>query len=340
MAKYTIRDIAHYCNVSISTVSRAINNDPTINKETRDRILDVVEKFNYVPNNSARNLKMSESNTVALLVKGLHNPFFQGMFDLFENGLKKKGYDFLLYTVLEDQNEFEMGLQIAKEKRLKGVIFLGGKLEKSEYAKELSVPFVLCSVPVRAGAGEGLPIVSIDDEKESYRVVDYLIKKGHKRIAIITGKHRDMAVGSIRLSGYRKAFLDNGIQPDEALIRYMRDDLPEYSEENGYMTMKELLDSGASFSAVFVISDRTTIGAYKAIYDAGKRIPEDYSVVGFDGIEMTKYMYPALTTMVQPVETMVSSSIDLLMRQIAGEDVGKKELYEATLIERESVKKL
>ena len=94
MAAMTIRDIARLCNVSISTVSRAINNDPSINEKTRERVMSVVRKFNYIPNNSARNLKMTESNTVALIVKGVNNPFFQGMFPYFQKELVENGYDY------------------------------------------------------------------------------------------------------------------------------------------------------------------------------------------------------------------------------------------------------
>ena len=341
MAQLTIKDIARICQVSISTVSRAINDDPTINPVTRERILKVVREYHYVPNNSARQLKMTESNTIALVIKGIHNPFFLSMLPVFEDELQEKGYEFFLHAVGEDQDEYQAGVRLAKEKRLKGIIFLGGKTSDPEAALgQLDIPHVLCSVAIDTQSRTAdCPAVSIDDEKEAFRMVDYLCGMGHRRIAIITGKASDRTVGLLRLEGYRRALAAHDIPFDPGLVCHMEENLPEYSEENGYVTAGKLLKSGKDFTALFVISDRTAIGVYKAIYDAGKRIPEDYSVAGFDGISICRYMYPALTTMVQPVEKMVRSSIELLMAQIRGERAEGQQIYEAALEERESVRK-
>ena len=342
MANITIKDIAKICGVGISTVSRAINDDPGINKETRKRILKVIEEYNYVPNNSARNLKMTESNTVALLIKGIDNQFFQGMLKIFEEELKKIEYTFLLHAVGEHQDEAGVAVELAKEKRLKGIIFLGGQIDYPEKKlKGIGIPYVLCTVAVNMLAPKRQCLsVAINDEKESYRAVDYLCKKGHKRIAIISGRDNDQAVGAMRLKGYRKALKDNGIEVDENLIRYMKHEIPEYSIANGYAVTKELLKSDISFTAIYAISDLTAFGAYKAILESGKRIPEDYSVMGFDGIEMAQYFHPSLTTMVQPCEKMVKASIKLLMDAIHADNESKQLIFEANLCERDSVREL
>lgn len=342
MSNLTIKDIAKICGVGISTVSRAINDDPGINKDTRKRILKVIEEYGYVPNNSARNLKKTDSNTIALLIKGIDNQFFQGMLKIFEEELNKLEYTFLLHAVGEDQDDASVAVELAKEKRLKGIIFLGGQMDYPEdKLNGIGIPYVLCTVAVNMMAPKRkCSSVSIDDEKESYRVVDYLCKKGHKRIAMISGRNADQAVGGLRLKGYRKAMKDNGIETDEQLIRYMRYDIPEYSVANGYAVTKELLESGVDFTAIYAISDLTAFGAYKAILEAGKKIPEDYSVMGFDGIETSKYFHPSLTTMVQPCEKMVKSSIQLLMDAINGNDERKQLIFEADLCERDSVKEL
>lgn len=342
MSNLTIKDIAKICGVGISTVSRAINDDPGINKDTRKRILKVIDEYGYVPNNSARNLKKTDSNTIALLMKGIDNQFFQGMLKIFEEELNKLEYTFLLHAVGEDQDDASVAVELAKEKKLKGIIFLGGQMDSPEDKLEgIGIPYVLCTVAVNMMAPKRkCSSVSIDDEKESYRVVDYLCKKGHKRIAMISGRSEDQAVGGLRLKGYRKALEDNGIEVDEELIRYMKYDIPEYSVANGYAVTKELLKSGVDFTAVYAISDLTAFGAYKAILEAGEKIPEDYSVIGFDGIETSKYFHPSLTTMVQPCEKMVKSSIQLLMDAINGNDEKKQLIFEADLCERDSVKEL
>lgn len=342
MAALTIKDIAKICNVGISTVSRAINDDPGINKDTRERILKVIEEYHYVPNNSARNLKMNESNTIALLIKGIDNQFFQGMLKIFEEELKKLEYSFFIHAVGEEQDDASVAVELAKEKRLKGIIFLGGLMDyPEETLKTMGIPYVLCTVAINRDAPKrNCSSVSIDDEKESYLAVDYLIKKGHKRIAMITAREGDNSVGRIRLEGYEKALKDNGIEYDSKLVRFMREDIPEYTVANGYAVTKDLLNEGMDFTALYTISDLTAFGAYKAISEAGKQIPDDYSVLGFDGLEMTNYFIPTLTTMEQPCEELVKSSIELLMDAINGNKENKQVVLDAKLMERDSVKEL
>lgn len=325
--------------MGISTVSRAMNDDPRINKNTKERILKVIEEYHYVPNNSARNLKMTESNTIALLIKGIDNQFFQAMLKIYEEELKKMEYTVLIHAVGEEQDDASVAIELAKEKRLKGIIFLGGLMNYPEQEMEMiGIPYVLCTVASDINRPkQNCLSVSIDDEKESYKAVDYLCKMGHKRIAIITGRKTDFAIGGLRLKGYQRALEDNGIAYDPELVRYMKMDIPEYSAANGYEVAKELLESGLEFTAIYVISDLTAFGAYKAIFDAGKRIPEDYSVMGFDGLEVTKYYYPSLTTIVQPSSQMVKCSIELLMDAIAGKEEKRQLIMDATLLERDSV---
>lgn len=343
METITIKDIARICNVSISTVSRAMNNDPGISDRTKARVLKVVKKYNYIPNNSARNLKMAGSNTVALLIKGIDNPFFHKMYPLFLRGLEAEGYEFMLHMITEKEDEAHVVEEIAKEKRLKGVILLGGLIPNPEdLLARMQVPMVICSATARSQKDDGChcSAVNVNDVDASRRVVDFLYQKGHRKIAMITGRRSDTTVGRLRLAGYRQALEEHGIPFDPDLVGYMRDDLPEYSEANGYAVTRELLESGKDFTAVFAISDRLAFGVYKAIYDAGKSVPDDYSVVGFDGIEQTEYMTPPLTTMIQPVETMVQSCIQLLMQQLRGNHEYETRIFDAELCARASVRQL
>lgn len=338
MANLTIKDIAKICGVGTSTVSRAMNDDAGINAATKERILKVVKEFNYVPNNSARNLKVSDTNTIGVMVKGRNNRFFQGMYTFIEQELQKVGYDFTLKEISWDDNNITQTVEMVKSQRLKGMIFLGGMIEDLERFREhLEIPYVFCTVATDF-KDKNCNLVAIDDEKESYKIVDYLIKKGHKKIAIIAGQQRDWAVGRLRLKGYKMALQKNDIPYNPALVAYQKDNLPDYSAENGYAVMKELLESGEEFTAIFVVSDLTAFGAYKAIYDAGKKIPEDYSVVGFDGIEMTRFMYPALTTVRQPAEEMIKSAIKVLTEAIDGDTHPHQLIFEAGIMEQESVR--
>ena len=336
----TIKDIAKICNVGISTVSRAINDDPGINEETKKRILKVIEEQNFVPNKSARNLKMTESKTIALLIKGTNNPFFQGMLRIFEQELQKLEYSYVVYPVADDQDETAVAMELVLERKLKGIIFLGGLTEVAQNNLDnIGVPCVRCTVSnPNVSVGKKDYSVSIDDRKEAYKAVDYLCKCGHREIAIVCGREDDNSIGRLRLKGYKDALEDNGIELDQELITYVRGERCEFSAANGYDTVKDLLESGKKFTAVFLISDMMAFGAYKAIKEKGMRIPRDISVVGFDGLELTQYYHPALTTVEQPCDQMVKASIDVLLGAINDGNVGEQRIFPAQLIERESVK--
>jgi len=339
MSNLTIKDIARICNVSTSTVSRAMNNDSGINKETKARILKTIEEYNFVPNNSARNLKMIESNTIAILIKGINNQFFQSMIRTFEEELNQLSYSFIIHAVGENQDEISVAAELIKEKKLKGIIFLGGRLNNTEeILKPIGIPYVRCTGATDATDNKwGGSSITIDDVMESCKAIEYLFEKGHRRIAILTSSAEDRSVGRLRLEGYKLAMKKKGYEIDPQLIRYPVDPDNAYSASNGYEVTKSLLESGVECSAIFAVSDTMAFGVYKAILEAGKRIPEDYSVMGFDGLELSQYYHPSLTTIKQPVEEMVHASIEALMRAIDGDETKSQVFYEGVLLERESV---
>lgn len=341
MSNLTIRDIARICNVSTSTVSRAMNGESGINKETKARILQVIEENNFKPNNSARNLKMIESNTIAIMVKGMTNPFFQSLLAVMEKK-QPHNYSFILQQVREDENEVDVAAELIADKKPKGIIFLGGLVSPANTTiSKINIPYVRCTGAIIPGKKEWEgSSVAIDDEKESYRVTEYMIRKGHRRIAIITTHDKDNSVGQLRIEGYKRALREYGIPYDEELLRPMDPDYPDYSVENGYVTTKKLIESDVDFTALYPTSDIMSFGAYKAIQEAGKRIPEDYSVMGFDGLTLTRFFHPALTTLQQPVEQMAKAAIEQMMRAIEGEPIENQIIFEGTLLEGESVRTL
>ena len=139
MESITIKDVARICGVGVSTVSRAINNHPDINPETKEMIMQVIKENHYVPNNSARNLKRSDARAIAILIKGISNPFFNSMIKVFEEEIQKKKYTLVLQHVDEWQDETEVALELEKEKRLRGIVFLGGFASHSEVSRPHSV---------------------------------------------------------------------------------------------------------------------------------------------------------------------------------------------------------
>lgn len=342
MESITIKDVAKLCGVGVSTVSRAINNHPDINPETREKIMRVISEHNYIPNNSARNLKRTESKTIAVLMKGITNPFFHGMIRIFEREIERYKYSCLIHQVDDEQDELLVAQELEKEKKLCGIIFLGGSASHTnEDLKQLSVPFVFCTV----GFGEEVDqelysSVTIDDVEAAFTMVDYLIQQGHEKIAMVAAREDDTAIGHMRLLGYRKALEAHGIPFDKERILYPEKGDDAYSMDSGYKAAKKFLESGKEATAFFVISDNTAFGVCKAIDDAGKSVPEDYSVAGFDGIRMGLYYCPSLTTMEQPCDEMAKESIDMLFDLIDGREKNHHMVFQAQLRKRQSVRSL
>lgn len=342
MERLTIIDIAKLCGVGVTTVSRAINNHPDINEETKAMVMKVIKENHYVPNNSARNLKRSDSKTIAVLIKGISNPFFSPMIKVFEKEIQRKKYSFILQRVDENQDEIEVAIELEKEKRLKGIVFLGGLFSHSqEKLQQLTVPFVLSTI----GMTEEFDLsnyssVSVDDFNESYKIVDYLCNLGHEKIAVITAPEDDVSIGKLRYEGYKKALSDHGIAYNERLVRRMKEDIDSYSMENGYAVTKELLESGEEFTAIFTLSDSMAIGACKAIFEAGKRVPEDYSVAGYDGLDISFYYNPSITTIKQPVVEIAEASIKILFDLINKKVNHAHQIFPAELIVRESTRSI
>lgn len=343
MESVNIKDIARICGVGVSTVSRAINNHPDINPETKSMIMDVIKENNYIHNNSARNLKRTDSKAIAVLIKGIGNPFFSKMIRVFEEEIQRKKYSFIMQRVDEKADEVDVALELIKEKKPRGIVFLGGYFSHSkEELSQLSVPFVLSTIGMMESQ-EDLPAfscVSVDDFAESRKMTDYLCSLGHKKILILTAAPDDESIGRLRLEGYKKGLEDNGIAFDPSLVVYSEECEECYTMDNGYRMMTRALQENRDFTAVYAISDSIAIGASKAVFDNGKRIPEDYSVAGYDGLDIAHYYNPTITTIRQPVEEMAKSTIKILFDVIKNQAQHQKKVFKAELVEGDSTRKI
>lgn len=341
MFEPTIKDIAKICGVGVSTVSRAINNHPDINLETKEKIMATIKEYGYVPNNSARNLKRVDAKAIAVLVKGISNPFFSNMIKVIEKECKKKHYSMELSHIESDEDEVDVALKVVKEKRLRGIIFLGGLFSHSEKKlRNLTVPFVFStagSIPENISKNK-YSNIGVDDRKESAKMIDYLIELGHERIAIIVAEANEESIGKLRLEGYCDSLKAHSIPVREKLIFEVDDRIGHFSMENGYLTAKKLIASDVEYTAVFAVSDTLAIGAIRAFTEAGFGIPDDVSIAGYDGIEVSKYMTPSLTTIRQPIEDMAKDTTKLLFDIISGKKEHQHITYTAELLRNESTK--
>lgn len=330
-----IRDIARIAGVGVSTVSRVINNHPDVKEQTRERVLEIIRKNNYIPNNSARNLKKNNTKNIGVLIKGVFNPFFSEMLDLISKRISKAGYSMILehHDYLSD-DEMSNLISIIKEKRLQGVICLGGNFTevKNEDFDEINVPVVLTSINHKYGKElSNFSSVSIDNEKSAYSATKYLIDCGHKNIAIILGDEYDIGISYRREAGYLKALNDNGIQFNKEYRI-----LGNYNYRGAYDKTIKFLEDHNEVTAIFAISDIMAVGCAKAIKDKGLVVGKDISIMGFDGMDISEFYNPTITTVIQPKVEMAKISVDLLLDLMANKTENKHIILNTELIIRES----
>ena len=326
----TIKDIARQCSVSVSTVSRVLNDRPDVSDDVRRKVLSAIKASNYIPNNSARDLVRTKSDAIGLIVRGVSNPFYTDIIRTIESTITDAGFTMVMQQIGACDDEVKCGAVMEREKRLRGIIFLGGRFDYTpDDLAMLNVPFVCCSYSNRYGTlteGE-YSSVSIADMENACRATRYLIENGHRRIAALITRPDDHSISQLRYEGYCKALTDAGITPDDALVICT----DTFNIQAAYQAMNRALDSGMDFTAVFAISDNMAIGAMRALRDAGRRIPEDCSVIAIDGLELSAYIEPPLTTLCQPMDEMGRRSAEILLDMVQRKGSHACELLPTTL---------
>ncbi len=335
----TIKDIARLCGVSISTVSRVLNDRPDVSEENRRRVLAVVERTNYIPNNSARDLVKTKSDAVGLVVRGVANPFYTHIIRAIEQKLNENGLTMVVQQINTDDDEVKCGAMMERDKRLRGIIFLGGRSDYSpaELAA-LNVPFVCCSYANHYGSLDSTDYssVSIADEKEAYHAVRELYDNGHRRIAALVSCVDDRAISQLRYQGYCQALQDCGLELDKELVI----SAGSYDIYDAYRAMEQKLSEDVKFTAVFAIADNMAIGAMRALREAGRKVPQDCSMIAIDGLEVSAYIDPPLATLCQPMEEMGRRSVEILLELMEGTGTNRQETLPTTYRAGASVRKI
>ena len=335
----TIKDIAESCGVSISTVSRVLNDHPDVSPKVRERVLEASRKAHYVPNNSARDLVRARSEGIGLIVKGVGNPFFTQIIHAIERAIDAAGYSLVLHQISIDEDELLAGATLARSKKLKGLIFLGGRGDYQRADVDiLDVPFVCCAYTVRFTPlpRESYSSVAIDDRMEGYRATKHLLDNGHRKIGVIMNSRHDHSIGELRYMGYCDALEEMGLQLDETLL----EEVGSFSLSATYDAACRLLDRRGDLTAIFAYSDSMAVAAAKALHDKGRRVPEDCSLIAIDGLEMSAYFVPVLTTMAQPQTELGTTAVGTLVDMIEGKAGNRHILLPATLRVGGSVRRL
>jgi len=334
----TIKDIAKESGYAVGTVSRVLNNQPGVSEKARLKVMEVVEKYQFRLNNNAKRLKQQYSNSgVAIIVKGTKNMLFAALVETLQGLIKKSGYACFIYYIREEEHEVEQALQICRDREPLGILFLGSNKENfKERFEFIDVPCVMVTNSAAGLAFENLSSVCIDDTGAAATAVEHLLKGGHRNIGILGGEMNFSNPARSRYEGCLEAFEQYGIPFD----REKQYAWSYFTMEGGYEGMKHLLEKNPELTAVFAMSDVTALGAIRAIRDSGRRIPEDISVVGFDGIEIGQYMVPKLTTIQQPATGIANRCVEILLQCIQENQTAVREMIPFELVVGESTKVL
>lgn len=336
MKSVNIKDIAKAAGVGVSTVSRVLNDQPDVKAETKEKVLKIIEELNYIPNNSARNLKRIKTNHVGIFVIGDFTTFFSEVIETLEKTLSQEKYSVMLHFHQGHEGTLEAAVQFALEKKLVGLVFLGGhlKAEDEGYLNQLNIPVIFASTVIDDTVDDQLySSVTIDNFKSAYDGITTLINKGHRKIGMISAGYGDDSVAEARFEAYQKVLNDAGIDYNADWVTG-----GNYSMASGYKAMQELLKQ--DLTAVFVIADMMAIGAMKAITDGGLKIPEDISVLGFDGLEVGKFLTPSLTSIEQPTRYMGEQTGKMLLKMLKHDTEQEHVILETRFVEGQSTKTL
>jgi LacI family transcriptional regulator, repressor for deo operon, udp, cdd, tsx, nupC, and nupG len=322
-------DVAKLANVSTATVSRVIQNPSAVKEKTRIKVLQAIEELNYQPNILARYFRRTETKTILVMVPSIINNVFPQMIAGIDLIASQSGYKVLLGNTYQEPDKAYSYIDELKQKQVDGMILLTTRLDYqiiSDLANDY--PVVLASDYI-----EGLtaPTVAIDNISSARYAVEHLLQLGHRRVGMITGP-LDIPLSRDRLKGYRQALLEHDIGVESVLIQE-----GDHSFESGYNQMNKFLALNKTPTAIFAANDSMAMGTVKAVKAQGLRVPEDVAVVGFDNIQFSEIFEPALTTIAQPLIEMGKRSMELLLKQIKGEPLTKKQhVLDTKLIIRDS----
>lgn len=329
----TIKDLAAKTGYAVATVSRVLNNHPNVSEKARQVIMQAVEESGFQLNVNAKQLKQQHATTILVVVKGTGNELFGELLESIQSQVAQTQYPLAVDYLDEDENEVRRAVQLCREKKPLGILFLGGNTHNflADFDK-IDVPCVVVTNDMSSVEFPNLSSVSVDGRRACRKAVESLIGQGHRRIVVVGGERVLSDTGRQRFEGCLEALHEHGIEFDEDLdYRGVR-----FSYQDGYDATRKLLDDGREFTALFAVADVMAIGAIRALRDVGKHVPEDVSVVGFDGLPLGSFLVPQLTTIVQPVQQMAQRSVEMLISSIEDGSIARHETVPFALLQRES----
>lgn len=317
----TIKDVAESAGVSEATVSRVLNNNQNVAPKTRQKVKATIEQLGYTPNLNARGLRSNETKLIGLIIPDIANSFFAEIMKGVENLANSHGYNVVL---LETDADLKRELECVKalqDRRADGIIYMGENIGNLREAalEESEVPTVV----VCREEENKFPTVNIDNYQAVYEMMDYLIKEAnYRQIGFISGPLNDITAGKLRFEAYRQALKDNNLVFNQDWVVETN-----FVLEEGYQAGQEIVANSQQPEVVFAASDELAVGAMQAIKEAGFAVPDDIGLVGFDNIELSRYVFPNLTTIGQPIYELGKTAAEMIIKLSQGEELTSQDVY-------------
>ncbi|MDW5298834.1 MAG: LacI family DNA-binding transcriptional regulator [Sedimentibacter sp.] len=307
----TIKDVARLAEVSISTVSRVINDSKPVSPEVRRRVLKVIEETGYKPNDVARSLVTRRSYLIGVIVNNLAQSYVADIVRGIEEIGKMYGYDILLCSSYSSKETQEKYLQLLDRKQAEGLFMVGNKFDEKiiQLARELNKPSIYFTRDVH----EKMNYISIDCNAAIYEMTNYLIKEGHSNIAYISDFEDRTSAEIDKIAGYQKAVEDNELQYSKVYV------VGGSKHSKAYELGKSIVKDSKEFTAVVCSNDEIAIGVLNSFIDNNVKVPEDVSVVGFGNIRECKFVRPELTTIGEPYYDVGAVGMRMLIKMIKGD---------------------
>jgi DNA-binding LacI/PurR family transcriptional regulator len=324
----SLKALGDHLGLSPATLSLVLNRSPaasSIPQETQDRIFAAAEEFNYHPNFLARSLRRKRTYTIGVIVPEVSGGYASGVLSGIEDHLMREGYFYFLVSHRHKPDLIEECPGLLLERAVEGLIAID-----TPCRKPLRVPVIAVS---RHEDAEGVTNIVLDHQRAADLALAHLVELGHRRIAFIKGQTFSSDTEA-RWQAFNDAARRLGIVMPAELTAQLEGESP--SPEPGYRAARELLAQGGSFSALVAFNDVSAIGAIRALREAGRRVPEDVSVIGFDDIESAAFQNPALTTVRQPLWQMGALAAETVLQRILSNGDPKLLRVEPELIVRES----
>lgn len=326
----TIKDVARLSGVSLSTVSRILNNSKPVNDDVRKKVQAIIDQTGFKPNALARSMILKKTKVLGVLITDISNRYYGELVRGIENTAAESGYSIMLFDSNYDSSLERKYLELMHEKMVDGaIVYTRSSLDDfGGFFERTRMPVIFSNIQPSSGH-----TITLDNYGMSYKAVEYLLRCGHRSIACIHASQDDEGSGRDRFLGYQAAIRDAAIELNVNIVR-----VGDYSMKSAYECTQEIILSGVPFSAMFVVSDEMAIGAMAALFDNGLKVPDDVSIIGFDDIDYAQFCRPKLTTVHQPIYKTGVIACELLLKLISGEKIPACTAVEAELIIRDSVK--